>query len=203
MRMTGGTRSIPRSRAERRARGHARAPHGGGRMSHSLRYVRDLTDSVWSRLERVTDRFEASWRRGERPSIEDYLPDDAGEDRRSILIELVHAELEFRLGAGEPARVEDYLARYPELALGREEVWGLIEAEAELRRLADPDLAPGEYLGRFPAFARELEAYWRGESSGARRGDALPGGPGPAPGRTGPPRPIAPGGGRSGWASSS
>ena len=69
----------------------------------------------WPALEGVIKRFEEAWRRGLHPVIEDYLPDDE-ELRRALLIELVHTELELRLKLKEPARVEEYLARYPELA---------------------------------------------------------------------------------------
>jgi hypothetical protein len=57
----------------------------------------------------------------------------------------VHLELELRLKAGEAARAEEYLARYPELA-GDTAALDLITAEHELRRrtlaLPDPDLIP-------------------------------------------------------------
>ena len=36
--------------------------------------------------------------------------------RAPVLLELVHADLECRLKAGEGTRAEDYLRRYPELA---------------------------------------------------------------------------------------
>ena len=44
--------------------------------------------------------------------------EDSQAARLALLVELVHVELELRLKAGEPARVEEYLRRYPELALG-------------------------------------------------------------------------------------
>jgi len=84
-------------------------------MSLSLRHVLDLSKADWVRLERITDRFERAWRRGQRPELDDYLDAEWEGDRRPLLIELVHAELEFRLGQGEPARVEEYLERHPAL----------------------------------------------------------------------------------------
>src|SRR5262249_46384265 len=66
------------------------------------------------------------------------------------LIELVHIDLELRLKAGEPAHVEEYLARYPELASDRAGMIELIAAEHELRRRREPGLALDEYLQRFP-----------------------------------------------------
>jgi predicted ATPase/tRNA A-37 threonylcarbamoyl transferase component Bud32 len=73
-----------------------------------------------------------------------------------VLIELVHLELELRLKAGESARVEEYLARYPELAGDRSAVLNLIAAEHELRRRCEFDLTIADYLARFPAYQTEL-----------------------------------------------
>src|SRR4051794_8451008 len=87
----------------------------------------------WSALKDAVKRFEIAWRHGPRPEIGDYLPNE-GSVRLRVLIELVHIELELRLNAGEPARVEQYLTGYPELARDRAATLGLIAAEYELRR---------------------------------------------------------------------
>ena len=68
----------------------------------------------WSALKDAVRRFEHDWRQAPRPGIGDYLP-AGGPLRSRVLIELVHIDLELRLKAGESARVEEYLARYPEL----------------------------------------------------------------------------------------
>src|SRR4051812_9314537 len=65
-------------------------------------------------LEEILERFERAWRPGSPPGLEGYLPASAGQ-RWLVLIELVHADLECRLKAGMPARVECYLDRYPDL----------------------------------------------------------------------------------------
>ena len=73
----------------------------------------------WLALKDAVKRFEQAWRQGPRPAIDDYLP--AGDPLRvRVLIELVHIDLELRLKAGEAARVEEYLARYPELTDDRD-----------------------------------------------------------------------------------
>src|SRR5207248_11611881 len=69
-------------------------------------------------LEAAVDAFEAAWLRGERPRLEDHLPPDGDPGRLPVLLELVHTALEFRLTAGEPAQVENYLERFPGLAHG-------------------------------------------------------------------------------------
>jgi predicted ATPase len=124
----------------------------------------------WSALKDAVQRFESAWRQVPRPAIDDYLP-ACGGLRSRLLAELVHLELELRLKAGEPARVEEYLARYPELAADRAAL-GLIGTEFTLRRRREPDLSPEEYLLRFPQYRSELPVHLAGSTvvgSGADR----------------------------------
>jgi hypothetical protein len=114
-------------------------------------------DEDWLALKGAVRRFENGWRQGPRPVIDDCLP--TGDPLRSrVLIELVHIELELRLKAGEAARAEEYLARYPELAADRTATLELIVAEYDLRRRAEPWLSPEDYLQRFPHYRGELSA---------------------------------------------
>src|SRR5437763_1150746 len=82
-----------------------------------------------------------AWQGRARPEILAYLP--AGAGRTRLLAELVHIDLEYRLRAGEAARVEEYLARYPELTNDRAGMLELIASEHEFRRRREPDLALG------------------------------------------------------------
>ncbi|HKB41341.1 MAG TPA: protein kinase [Gemmataceae bacterium] len=109
----------------------------------------------WLSLRDAVKRFEDAWRQGLRPAIDDYLPPDSP-PRTQVLIELVHIDLELRLKAGEVARVEEYLTRYPKLAEDKHIALGLIAAEHELRRRQEPGLALDEYLRRFPQHRAEL-----------------------------------------------
>src|SRR5262245_24714793 len=109
----------------------------------------------WLALKSAVRRFDDTWRHGARPTIDDYLPPGGGL-RGRLLIELVHIDLELRLKAGEAARVEEYLARYSELAGDRAATLELIVAEHALRRRGEPDLGLGEYLQRFPRYRAEL-----------------------------------------------
>src|SRR5262249_24315157 len=86
----------------------------------------DPTASLF--LEEAVARFENAWQRGERPAIDDHVPDG----NVAILVEIVHADLEFRLEAAEPQRVETYLARYPALAADPALAVELIRAEYRL-----------------------------------------------------------------------
>src|SRR5262249_46533537 len=142
-----------------------------------------LSWQEWNHLERVVERFENAWQRGESPALEDFLPDSAA-DRREMLVELVHADLEWRLKAGMSVRAEGYLDRFPELAGDRRLALELIAAEHELRGRHETELAIEESLRRFPQYADDLSARLQaptrslGDSSAAagvaRDADELP-----------------------------
>ena len=143
-----------------------------------------LSGSAWDEFEDVIRRFEDAWQGRARPEILAYLPTGAGRTR--LLTELVHVDLEYRLRAGEPARVEEYLARYPELADDRAVVLELIAAEHEFRRRREPGLALGEFLRRFPRVPRRTagtdrpsDDRWPGRTAPSDG----PAGGGPARGR--------------------
>src|SRR3954449_5415190 len=113
-----------------------------------------LQGSAWEEFEDVIRRFEDAWRGPAWPEILAYLP--TGDGRTRLLTELVHVDLEYRLRAGEPARVEEYLVRYPDLSDDRAVVLDLISAEHEFRRRREPGLALSEFFLRFPGYRAEL-----------------------------------------------
>jgi tetratricopeptide (TPR) repeat protein len=131
-----------------------------------------LLPDAWAACEEVLERFETAWRTGPPPAIDDYLPAGA-EARGPLLIELVHIDLEFRLSAGEVARVEDYLSRYPQVAENSDAVCDLIVAEYRLRRRHQRDLTPAEYQRRFPHLGTDL-AKLLAEVPGSTRLEAAP-----------------------------
>lgn len=124
-------------------------------MSIAFKDATELNSAEWASREQVIRRFEDAWRHGSRPILEDYLP-ASERDRRTVLLELVHTELEYRLKDGAPARVEEYLVRFPELTSEPEAALELITAELELRRRREPGLMLDEFLVRFPRYQREL-----------------------------------------------
>jgi tetratricopeptide (TPR) repeat protein/tRNA A-37 threonylcarbamoyl transferase component Bud32 len=65
------------------------------------------------RVDAACDRFEAAWRVGGEPHIEDYLAEADEADRQALLGELVALERELRRRRGERPVVEEYLERFP------------------------------------------------------------------------------------------
>ncbi len=118
--------------------------------------VPEVPSEVWNRLERVLDRFENAWNQGDRPALSDYLA-AAATERRLLLIELIHEDLEYRIQTGEPARVEMYLKHYPELRDDPAVVLDLVAAEYDCRREREPGDLRGEFQQRFPEFGDALD----------------------------------------------
>jgi WD40 repeat protein len=129
-------------------------------MSAVDSHLRYLPSAEWARLEPILRDFEQAWRDGRRPALADYWPREAGAGL-TLLAELVHLDLEYRLRSGEATRVETYLDAYPELARDAAAAIPLIVAEYELRRRRELDLATGAYLRRFPQYREELEKRLR------------------------------------------
>jgi serine/threonine protein kinase len=120
----------------------------------------ELSSVDWNALEQILSRFEDERKRGLQPPLEDYLP--AQEHlRQRALCELVFTDLEYRLKDGEPARVEQYLNRFPELKSDPASELELIRAELLDRARREPDLALSEFLERFPQHDASLRAAWQ------------------------------------------
>lgn len=70
--------------------------------------------ALFRRIDPVCDRFEAAWKAGQRPLIEEYL--DTGEEPAgsSLLRELLLLELDYRTRTGEKPVPGEYHARFPQ-----------------------------------------------------------------------------------------
>src|SRR5262245_49009686 len=83
------------------------------------------------RINRACDRFEADWRAGGRPRIEDHLAEVTGPERTALIRELLAVELHWRRRGGERPAADEYLERLPgeaeavHAAFGRTETLGL------------------------------------------------------------------------------
>ncbi|MEO1498336.1 MAG: protein kinase [Planctomycetota bacterium] len=67
-----------------------------------------------ARCDALCDAFEAAWRRGERPRIEDAIAGLAEPTRHAALRELIRVEAELRGKAGDPLFAEAYAGRFPD-----------------------------------------------------------------------------------------
>jgi hypothetical protein len=121
------------------------------------------------RLEQILERFEAAWIGGEQPALEDYLQ-GTGEERLALLIELIHADLEFRLAAGLPARLEEYLQRFPEVQDDGAVLADLLATEFQARRRRGEECQVDEYVQRFPGIASILSDRLRAGAAATRPG---------------------------------
>src|SRR6516165_10034477 len=97
-----------------------------------------LTLSLEQKIDQVCTRFEAAWKSGAPPRIEDYLADLGDVEKGAVLRELILLDVFYRQKRGESCRIEDYQARFPELAAER-----LADILAEAKRPAAQVAAPG------------------------------------------------------------
>lgn len=111
--------------------------------------------------DEILDRFEAAWRDGPPPAIDDFLrlcSDPAS--RRKLLADLatIHLEYQWRhRSTGARLRlIEDYLARYPELGAPADLLCRLIGAEYRVRQRWGDRPGHAEYAVRFPQHAAAL-----------------------------------------------
>jgi WD40 repeat protein/serine/threonine protein kinase len=65
-------------------------------------------------VDRACDCFEAAWKAGGRPRIEDHLDEAAGPERAALLRELVPLDVSYRQREGQEPTPEEYRRRFPE-----------------------------------------------------------------------------------------
>ncbi len=65
------------------------------------------------RINEACDRFEAAWRGGARPRLEEFLAGTPGSDQPELLRELVLLDVDYRFQAGENPTLRDYRERLP------------------------------------------------------------------------------------------
>jgi serine/threonine protein kinase/formylglycine-generating enzyme required for sulfatase activity len=113
-------------------------------------------------VAQVVVQFEQAWHSGQVPRIEDFLKNKTGLNRRTLLVGLLHADLDYRLKAGQSSGVEEYLARFPELESHAEDVVELILAEFGWRRRLGHYLQVEGYVRRFPRYQDQLAQHLAG-----------------------------------------
>ena len=96
------------------------------------RYNLVLSTHVGRDVDEACDRFEAAWREGDRPLIEDFLGTTAPSDRLVLLRNLLDLELIYRSSLGELPEPLEYRHRFP----GNESLIDSIFAELVLQPVA-------------------------------------------------------------------
>src|SRR5262249_28053054 len=92
------------------------------------------------------------------PSLDDFLLPDSDPEALPLLIDLLHVDLERRLGRGEAVRVEQYFHRFPELGDDPDVRLDLIVAEFEVRSRRESPILFAEYGQRCPELRARLRA---------------------------------------------
>jgi eukaryotic-like serine/threonine-protein kinase len=75
-----------------------------------------LAQELLERVIATCDRFEADWRGGGSPRIEDHVIAATGSERPVLLRELLAIEVELRIARGEHPDPSEYRGRFPDLA---------------------------------------------------------------------------------------
>jgi serine/threonine-protein kinase len=114
----------------------------------------DLPVSLEQQVDRICTRFEAAWKAGAEPRIEDHVADLAGALRQEALRELVMLDIYYRRRGGQSCQPRDYLGRFPELPADSLTEAPLSEAEsagAETLGLSATVTVPGRvrYFGDY------------------------------------------------------
>jgi tRNA A-37 threonylcarbamoyl transferase component Bud32 len=71
---------------------------------------------VDDRIDQRCDTFEAAWRNGERPRIDDFIHSDDRPFRNKLFRELLLVDIEWRCSLGEQPTPNYYLQKFPEFA---------------------------------------------------------------------------------------
>ena len=66
------------------------------------------------RIDMICDRFEAAWKAGRNPRIENYLGAVPESGRGELLLHLIELELPYRGNRGGQPSIDEYQARFPE-----------------------------------------------------------------------------------------
>jgi WD40 repeat protein len=98
----------------------------------------EVPPALGRRINEACDRFEAAWRSGMGPLLEEFVAGWEGAERAALLRELVPLDADYRRGRGEPVSPDDYRGRFPELGDG----W-LVENVGGAWPTADTTTAPG------------------------------------------------------------
>src|SRR5262245_35348998 len=81
-----------------------------------VRQLNDLPLSELEEIDAVCDRFEAAFKAGVSPRIEDFVARKSGAERSELVAALLAVELDLRRRQGERPTPEVYCVRFPDQA---------------------------------------------------------------------------------------
>jgi tetratricopeptide (TPR) repeat protein len=73
-----------------------------------------LSEAALRRVDDVCARFEDAWRKGQRPSPQEFLAAADGPERAELLRELLRLDIHYRRGGGERVSADDYEGHFPQ-----------------------------------------------------------------------------------------
>src|SRR5262249_50035259 len=74
----------------------AQAPAHPRRVARGGRAVTAPSRPLFERIDEICDRFEAAWKAGQQPRVEDYLDAEIGPEREALLRELLRVDAHYR-----------------------------------------------------------------------------------------------------------
>jgi hypothetical protein len=118
----------------------------------------DVSLSAQDRIDQACDEFEAAWRAGDRPRIEEFLEADRPRpERLALLSELLLIELFWRKKQGEQTDPREYVERFSDRDEGAEVVRAFVRADSVHWRFTQLELHATGGLGAvFKAHDEEL-----------------------------------------------
>ena len=102
-----------------------------------------LAETLLERVVDACDRYEAAWRDGQEPRVEQFLEDSTDPERSERIRRLLELELELRRGRGDDPSPQEYAARFPD----RTDLLDEVFAGSPSQAAADTAAWPRECLG--------------------------------------------------------
>ena len=80
-------------------------------------------------LDRLLNRFEASWKSEHTADLAALVPEEGHVHRQAVLVALIKVDQEYRWQYGDQKRIEQYLDEWPEIREDKKILQDLVEAE--------------------------------------------------------------------------
>ncbi len=115
-------------------------------MEEGKRTIATRDASMAGRLDELCDRFEAAWKNGSAPALEDYVPELPGVSTEQGFRELLALDIAYRKKLGQAVKAEDYRVRFPryasvietECAAGNAPTQQALDTHADVTRIYSP-----------------------------------------------------------------